>query len=145
MLRLLCKIAKIIEYYQEERRLWDSRRYLWGAISINPLNWKRDDTYASADENLGSRFQYDEDDGSQLYKVTTPGVADAQVDTERGVVICTNKDLPFMKDVGNEQFATLFGPESYHNGDYLFYYVNIQENVANRIHNYLLRQEIEAD
>ena len=25
-----------------------------GAISINPINWKRDDTYASAAENLGS-------------------------------------------------------------------------------------------
>ena len=26
-----------------------------GAIAINPLNWKRDDTYAPASENLGAR------------------------------------------------------------------------------------------
>ena len=25
-----------------------------GGISINPINWKRDDTYASVKENLGS-------------------------------------------------------------------------------------------
>lgn len=29
---------------------------LENAISINPLNWKRDDTYASASENKGDRI-----------------------------------------------------------------------------------------
>ena len=56
-----------------------------GALSINPINWKRDDTYAGFEENLGSRILNEETGEYEILK----GVADAQVDTERGVVICT--------------------------------------------------------
>lgn len=31
----------------------------------------------------------------------------------------------------------VFGPQSFHNGDYTFYYNNIQDNVAKRIAAYL--------
>lgn len=96
-----------------------------GAISINPLNWKRDDTYAGVEENLGSLVK-NEDTGK--YEIQN-GIADAQIDTERGVVICTTSTdfIPY---------AELFGPESLHNGDYSLYYANIQKNVADRIDNY---------
>lgn len=58
-----------------------------GAISINPLNWKRDDTYASAKENLGAYlYNYK----TQKLEIV-PNAADAQVDLKRGVVITTTK------------------------------------------------------
>ena len=93
-----------------------------GAISINPLNWKRDDTYAGVDENLGSLVQNEETGEYEL----ADGIADAQIDTERGVVVCTTNDsfIP-MEDI--------FGPQSLHGGDYTLYYGNIQKNVADRI------------
>lgn len=92
-----------------------------GAISINPINWMRDDTYASVEENLGSL--------SSEGEIGT-GTADARVDTERGVVICESvKAVPELQAA----MAEYFGPESYHLQDYSLYYGNLQKNVADRI------------
>lgn len=93
-----------------------------GAISINPINWKTDDTYASVSENLGSL-----DVEGNLVE----GFADAKVDLERGVVICETADpeLYAIAAPGDE----LFGPESYHGNDYGLYYMNLRENVKLRI------------
>lgn len=98
-----------------------------GAISINPINWKRDSTYAAADENLGSRM-FNEATG--FYEITK-NLADAQLDTERGVVICTTDKATYIDS------AELFGPESFHNNDYAFYYENLRENVKQRVENYI--------
>ena len=97
-----------------------------GAISINPLNWKLDDTYASANENLGS-FMANEETGE--CKFADVG-ADAQVDTARGVVV-TNADC---EPVPLPEFM---GPDSRHDNDYSLYYNNIKDNVAKRIAAYL--------
>lgn len=93
------------------------------AVSINPINWKTDDTYAPAEDNLGTYLS----DPGQASDIK----ADAQVDTERGVVICTVDALPSVSDY-SPAAAKYFGPESYHNGDYLFYWDNIKENVRLR-------------
>lgn len=92
-----------------------------GAISINPVNWKRDDTYASVAENLGSLNTEGE---------LGPGTADARIDPERGVVICESVEtVPELQTA----MAEYFGPESYHLQDYSLYYGNLQKNVADRI------------
>ncbi|MBQ8278643.1 MAG: DUF3089 domain-containing protein [Roseburia sp.] len=92
-----------------------------GAIAINPINWKLDDTYASIEENIGSLNA-----GGELVS----GSADARVDTERGVVICTSRqNTPETK----EMLAEYFGEESFHLYDYSFYYENLKKNVADRI------------
>ena len=103
-----------------------------GAISINPINWKRDNTYVSASENLGSRIL---NNNTGKYDINVPGIADAQLDTERGVVLCTNTDYPYT-NLGNLNIPSIFGPESLHAYDYSFYYYNIQENVASRVKAY---------
>ena len=64
---------------------------LENAISINPINWKRDETYAPASENLGDRIPV-MDTGTLKaldFEEHKPGLADAQIDLERGVVVCT--------------------------------------------------------
>lgn len=94
-----------------------------GAVSINPINWKRDATYAPASENLGSL-------SNETGEITVPGVADAQVNLERGVVIVTSVK-PADYAITNAQ--ELFGPECYHGQDYAFFYNNIRKNVADRI------------
>ena len=96
-----------------------------GAISINPLNWKLDDTYASADENLGS-FMPNIEKGE--YEIMDVG-ADAQVVPDRGVIV-TNTTY--------DQYAAaeFFGPQSFHEDDYTLYYNNIKDNVAKRIATY---------
>lgn len=97
------------------------------AVSINPISWKRDDTYASFEENSGSRVLNEETGEYEIVK----GLADAQVDTERGVVICTSKEVTYSAD------SELFGPESLHGSDYSLYYENLRENVAARVESYL--------
>lgn len=104
----------------------DNLVVLKDSIAINPLNWKLDDTYAPASMNLGSRILNAE---TGEYEIVDIG-ADAQVNVERGVVV-TNADSDPIIDM-----AEYFGPQSFHNGDYPFYFMNLQENVAKRIEAY---------
>ena len=99
------------------------------AISINPLNWKLDDTYAPATENLGSLVV---DATNQTLKIDNVG-ADAQVVPSRGVIVTNGEaDHSQMPPL----FTEIFGPASFHNEDYTFYYNNIKDNVAKRITTY---------
>ena len=94
-------------------------------ISINPLNWRLDDMYASASENLGSLFPNEKTDE---FAIADSG-ADAQLNLERGVVVMNANFEPM-------EMTELFGSQSFHNGDYIFYYNNIKDNVAKRIATY---------
>ena len=102
-----------------------------GAISINPLNWRRDDTYAPAGLNLGTFMP----------RLLLPGLrrlrvnADAVCDLERGTVVvreprlasCAITEIPGMGGL-----ESLFGPQSYHGCDYSFFFLNIRENARVR-------------
>ncbi len=111
---------------------------LENAISINPLNWKRDDTYAPASENIGDRIPIMEPGSFEAleFKFHKPGLADAQLDLERGVVVCTTLADYYVKpeEHGAEN---IFGPASLHESDYAAYWDNIRENVMTRIEAFL--------
>ena len=98
-----------------------------GAISINPLNWKRDETYAPASDNKGS-IVLEKDGDTPVRKIVKLDV-DAQVNLARGVIVTTTKE-----PVTN--MPEFFGPASFHENDYSFFYNNIKENVAKRIATY---------
>lgn len=93
-----------------------------GAISINPLNWKLDETYASASENLGS-LELNKETGER--EIVDLGV-DAQINLARGVIV-TNTTAPVTP------MPQYFGPASFHENDYSFFYNNLKENVAKRV------------
>ena len=116
----------IISWNTEGKKNVEEKAYngpvLPNAISINPLNWKLDDTYAPASENLGSYMEIGE---SGQYEITDIG-ADAQVITDRGVVLTHANSAPIA-------LTEYFGPQSFHDDDYTFYYNNIKDNVAKRI------------
>lgn len=95
-----------------------------GAVAINPINWKRDETYAAAAENLGGLSS----------GTVTPGTADARLDTARGVVVC---ETPTVTTQMTEAMTRYFGPESYHLQDYSLYYMNLRQNAADRISAFL--------
>ena len=92
------------------------------AISINPLNWKLDETYAPASENLGSLVLNEETGEYEIRDIA----ADAQVVLDRGVVV-TNADF------APSEMTDYFGPDSFHEDEYQIYYNNIKDNVAKRI------------
>lgn len=102
------------------------------AISINPLNWKRDDTYAPASENLGSLVPNIEAGRVEIVDIG----ADAQVIPSRGVVV-THAEMEPIPDELVELFNASFGPDGRHETDYSLYYNNIKDNVAKRITAYL--------
>ena len=102
------------------------------AISINPLNWKRDETYAPASENLGS-LVLDEKTGE--IKVADIG-ADAQINLARGVVV-TNAKAEQMPEAQTRISAEFFGADGRHDSDYTFYYNNIKDNAVKRVAAYM--------
>lgn len=107
------------------------------SIAINPLNWKRDDTYAPASENLGDRLpDYDETQIRAIgYQVHTPGLADARIDLEKGVVVCTTLPERYVQPAAPGK-RSIFGPASLHTSDYPAFWENIRENVRTRVKAY---------
>ena len=91
-------------------------------VAINPLNWKLDDTYAPASENLGSLVMDEKTGKTEIRDIG----ADAQLDTARGTVVT------HAAAVANEM-VEFSGPESFHQDDYSIFYNNIKDNVAKRI------------
>lgn len=120
----------IVSWNTEGPSNGDNFCVLPGALAINPLSWKRDGNYAPISANKGSRIIVNSATNEVDDRI--PGVADARVDLSRGVVVCTNSNLSYIK-VDNLGIPAVFGEKSYHNGDYLFYYYNIMENVAVRV------------
>ena len=110
------------EIREEIFRRANNKVVLPGAISINPLNWKRDETYAPASMNKGS-VVLNEETGE--LEVVDLGV-DAQVHLARGVIV-TNTTAPVT------DMPDYFGPASFHENDYSFFYCNLKENVAKRV------------
>ena len=62
---------------------------------------------------------------ARRYEITDIG-ADAQVVLSRGVIV-TNAECEHVAD------PNFFGPQSFHEFDYNFYYNNLKDNVAKRI------------
>ena len=99
-----------------------SAAMLPNGISINPLNWKRDDTYAPASMNLGSIVLDEKTNTTEIRDIE----GDAKVDLARGTVITNAKAEP-------NEMVEFAGPQSYHQDDYSIFYNNIKANVAKRI------------
>jgi len=96
--------------------------------SINPLNWKLDETYAPASMNLGS-LVVDEKTGKPV--IADIG-ADAQINLARGSVVTHAKADPMPEDEAKVA-AEFFGVDGRHAFDYTYYYNNIKDNVAKRV------------
>ena len=107
-----------------------------GAISINPLNWRLDDTYAPASENLGSLIENPE---TGEYTIGDAG-ADAQIVPGRGTIVTQAKPDPMPEEAAKITFE-YFGPGARHDNDYTFYYSNIKANAAKRIAAYKANQK----
>ncbi len=93
---------------------------------INPLNWRLDDTYASKSINLGSLINGE---------LIVPGVADAKINIDKGVLECGNVNPREFK-----QSLEAFPIGSYHSMDYGFYFENIKANVKTRIKAFFEKQ-----
>jgi hypothetical protein len=102
-------------------------RVLPNPLAINPINWKRDATPATADESKGSRIEGD--DGSSGTPVDKPHFADAVVDLARGTVLTHAA----VKAGGPWPTGVL------HLLDYQLFYYDLRANAATRIAAYFAK------
>ena len=117
----------IISYNTEGEGNTNNIVVLPGAVAINPVNWKTDETYAPESENLGSL-------NNQTMQVVSPGLADAKLDLKRGVVITTTAQA------NGYPYNKKFGEKGYHSQDFALYYENLRQNVADRIDAYIKKK-----
>ena len=106
------------------------------AVSINPLNWRTDETPAGAELNLGSFVPHLLNSGMD----ELPIKADAVIDLERGTVMVTDpafEKYTIIALTGMKDLEHVFGPVSYHGCDYSFFYLNIRENARLRAEKWL--------
>ena len=89
------------------------------ALSINPLNWKTDDTPADRSENLGAVMAT----GAE----PIPALCGAYIGSRGELVVTdvTPVDYPPVLDI--------FPEGAYHLYDYMFFFMNLKQNVADRI------------
>ena len=98
------------------------------AYCINPLNWRTDDAAADRSENRGACFT----DYSGAVKKEEPALCGCYIDEERGVVKVT--------DIQPKDYQPVVPglPEgSYHIYDYQFFFRNLQNNVEDRLNEYM--------
>jgi hypothetical protein len=89
----------------------------------NPITWKTNNEYASRKMNKGSvLFKFD-----KVYKKTT----DAQIN--ENVIWVRKPKFPW---------SFLYSAKNYHVGDINLYYMNIRENIGQRINNYFNTQSL---
>ena len=100
--------------------------------SINPLNWKLDETYAPASMNLGSIVENETTGETEIQDIG----ADAQINLARGVVVTNARITPTSAEIAKAG-AEFFGPDGRHAYDYMYYYNNIKANVAKRVEAYM--------
>jgi len=120
----------IISYNTQSKNIEYGNNIIVGenkALVINPINWKRDETIALASENLGSNLM--KKDG-KFTKVQN--FADAQIDLEKGVIICSSVDEKEMYNI-----SSIFNMGIYHVFDFPFYYYNLRENAKKRASSFL--------
>lgn len=97
-------------------------------IVINPINWKRDETIATAAESLGSYMPVDTLGNFGMI----PHFADSRINLEKGVIECSS-----VNDSVMFQLSGSMGLGVYHSFDIPFYYYNLRENAEIRINKFL--------
>jgi hypothetical protein len=96
-----------------------------GTLVINPINWKRDETYAGTEESLGSHIRFGD----------TPAVdrfhfADARLNLKRGTVVT------------NAEISEDYWPKGVlHRYDYDLFYYDLQHNLRTRIAAFFEKQQ----
>jgi hypothetical protein len=112
---------------------------LTGAVAINPLNWKTDDTRAGRENNIQARFFHDST-GRLIEQI--PQFAGAYIDPGTGALIATDIQTPESKSIDLVNMGR-WPKEVYHRFDYAFWFDNLKENVQKRIKAYLAESQTE--
>jgi pimeloyl-ACP methyl ester carboxylesterase len=103
------------------------------SVLINPLSWKTDEELVPAADNIGSIVISFDDNNRYTFKKVKK-LADAQINHNRGTIICTTVDA--------EKFSSALASRSYlplgvlHENDIPLYYYSLRQNVKDRVKAY---------
>lgn len=114
-------VGVVVSFNTQSPEATDSPVLLPGAICINPLSWRTDDKLADKSLNIGATFFKG---GTTEIAREIKNYTSAQIDSKTGALITTP---PEELEIGE------FPPGVFHKYDYVFWYRNLQENVAIRI------------
>lgn len=108
-------------------------------LVINPLNWQRDESYASIKENQGILQSSIDAAGKKTYHLSfqQQDLLDAKIDLQRGSVLCsTTQDFVSLppKIADNTE---IWGGKSLHFYDGKGYYNNTKSNLQIRLNEFL--------
>ena len=101
-----------------------------GRMVINPITYTQDETYVPASKNAGSLNR-------MATGIITPGIADAKVDKDLGIVIISTLDKSY-----EIPLPSIFGTGSYHGNIFQLYYVDLYNNAKLRTENFLKMKKI---
>lgn len=121
-------LGRIITYNSQSATAVGSPIHKPGSCCVNPLIWNQSGEYAPRWKNKGSVFVTENGCAGD----SIPGFTDAWIN-EHGALIVDPVDTTEL-DVG------LFPAGVYHRYDYAFFYLNLKENVANRIQAFLTKR-----
>jgi hypothetical protein len=117
-------LGVIISFNSEAEFINTSMMVPEKTLSINPLNWTIDTTYASKDMNLGACFtNYDGNIENEISNLT-------------GAYICPKRGTLKVSDINPDDYLpvlNIFEKGVYHLYDYMFFYRNLEANVQERI------------
>jgi len=121
-------IGVVITYSSESESIDSSIIVPGKTLSINPLSWTTDITYAPATLNKGACF-------TDYY-----GNINKEINNFTGAYIDPKRGSLKVPDVDPDEYPPvlpIFKKGEYHIYDYMFFYRNLQDNVKNRIEKYL--------
>ena len=122
----------IITFNTEGTGAGPSPVLLPGAVAINPLNWRTDETTAGREANLGAKF-FNDATGELIEEI--PNFAAAHLDLQKGVLIAANMKTPQSEKIDLVHMGRW--PQGvFHRFDYAFWFNNLKANVKKRIFAY---------
>lgn len=123
-------LGVIISYNTQSPDVAPGKNIVMGnniGIVINPINWKRDETLASASGSLGSYMPIDNQGNFGIIA----NFADARINLEKGVIECSS-----VNDSAMFNLSSTMGLGVYHSFDIPFYYYNLRQNAEVRVNKF---------
>ena len=105
-----------------------------GAVGINPVNWKTDDTPATANQHKGAII-FDAVTGKMLEEI--PHLSESYLEAQSGALVVQVDPVKYNAS------QAIFPAGVLHMYDYMFFYNNLKENVAQRSAEWFRRHILE--
>lgn len=119
----------IVTFNTEGEKAGPSPVLLPGAVAINPLNWRTDNTPAGPSLNMGARF-FNDATGDLIEEINH--FAGARLDLAKGVLVATQTKTPQSHKINLVDMGR-WPKGVFHRFDYAFWFNNIKANVGQRV------------